>query len=387
MSLTPNQIYSSAVAAGFAPGDAVTLTAIILAESGGNPAAHNHNVKTGDDSWGLAQINMLGAMGPERRQQYGLRSNEQLADPMTNLRVAHGLSGGGKNFTPWSTYKSGAYKQYLGQAQNAARGGTGAAVGATTGAVDLAAETGGETAAPEMGPGARLNSMMDTMGGNAPPVLTAAAPVAFPAGVTTNLEADQTQPEATATTGDASTAAAPAGGSGPASGAITSAVKAAQNKTPYVWGGNSLGAGVDCSGLIQQAYASVGINLPRVSNQQIAAGQKVPVEQMQPGDILGWVYDNSLGGGATHVAMYIGGGMMVEALHKGEPVHVVPVRKPHVVSRPVAGGNSGAAAGAQPLVGRQTEAQPELDPNASGWGRLAAMANAMGAMANQDFMT
>ena len=125
-----------------------TIVAIVMAESGGDPRAHNGNANTGDNSYGLAQINMLGAMGPERRRQYGLKSNADLFDPETNLRVAFKMSGGGKNFSPWSTYKSGAYKQHLGDnppirgAQAAGGGGVPNTPTDTIDAADLAAQYG-----------------------------------------------------------------------------------------------------------------------------------------------------------------------------------------------------------------------------------------------------
>ena len=89
--------------------------AIALAESGGRSGAHNTNAKTGDNSYGLFQINMLGGMGPARRKQYGLSANEDLFDPLTNAKVAYQLSHGGTNFKPWTTFTSGKYKDYLGQ--------------------------------------------------------------------------------------------------------------------------------------------------------------------------------------------------------------------------------------------------------------------------------
>lgn len=95
--------------AGFTGDAANTMYGIVMAESGGNANAHNTNASTGDNSYGLAQINMLGDLGPQRLQQFGLSSADQLFDPLTNLRVAYQLSGGGQNFTPWSTYNSGAY--------------------------------------------------------------------------------------------------------------------------------------------------------------------------------------------------------------------------------------------------------------------------------------
>lgn len=101
--------------AGFTGQSANIMYAIVMAESGGSTRAHNGNANTGDDSYGLAQINMLGAMGPERRARYGLSSNDALYDPLTNLRIAFQMSGGGTHFGDWSTYNTGAYRQYLGQ--------------------------------------------------------------------------------------------------------------------------------------------------------------------------------------------------------------------------------------------------------------------------------
>lgn len=124
--LTRSQIAGYAAAAGFKGSAIDTIVAIILAESGGNPLAHNTNAGTGDNSYGLAQINMLGTLGPARRQQFGISSNDQLFDPATNLRAAYAVSGGGTSWTPWSVYKSGAYRQYLG-------GGNGGPISGLTG--------------------------------------------------------------------------------------------------------------------------------------------------------------------------------------------------------------------------------------------------------------
>lgn len=91
-----------------------TAEAVARAESGGNAAAHNDTPATGDNSYGLFQINMLGAMGPSRLKAYGLASNNDLLDPTTNAKVAYAMSGGGTNWSPWSTFKNGAYRKFLG---------------------------------------------------------------------------------------------------------------------------------------------------------------------------------------------------------------------------------------------------------------------------------
>lgn len=98
--------------AGFKGERLKTAFGIVMRESGGNPAAHNPNRHTGDDSYGLAQINMLGSMGPARRRQFGIQSNQQLLDPVTNARAFYRLSKGGSDFGPWgigpNAYRTGA---------------------------------------------------------------------------------------------------------------------------------------------------------------------------------------------------------------------------------------------------------------------------------------
>jgi hypothetical protein len=75
--------------------------AVVMKESTGRPMAHNQNSKTGDNSYGLFQINMIGEIGPARLEQYGLSNNEELFDPLTNARIAYILSEGGNDWSPW----------------------------------------------------------------------------------------------------------------------------------------------------------------------------------------------------------------------------------------------------------------------------------------------
>lgn len=99
--------------AGFT-GDALrTAYAVTRAESSGRPRAYNGNVGTGDQSYGILQINMLGKLGPARRKQFGLKSNDELYDPVINAKVAFQMSGGGKNWRPWSAWKNGSYRKHL----------------------------------------------------------------------------------------------------------------------------------------------------------------------------------------------------------------------------------------------------------------------------------
>lgn len=113
MALSYSQLKGLWIKAGGNPDDADVMAAIAMAESGGRPEAHNPNAATGDNSFGLWQINMLGNMGPERRKRWGLSSDRDLFDPLTNAKAAVSLSSGGKNKTPWTMFTNGKYRDFL----------------------------------------------------------------------------------------------------------------------------------------------------------------------------------------------------------------------------------------------------------------------------------
>ncbi|RKS80130.1 cell wall-associated NlpC family hydrolase [Motilibacter peucedani] len=109
---------------------------------------------------------------------------------------------------------------------------------------------------------------------------------------------------------------------------------------PYLWGGTDPAKGLDCSGLTKLVYGKLGVTLPRVSADQSKVGEKIPsLAQAQPGDLL--FFHSPV----THVAIYAGGGKMVEAPHTGAKVRVSDVwATPSVIRRVLPSGPSATAA-------------------------------------------
>lgn len=82
--------------------------------------------------------------------------------------------------------------------------------------------------------------------------------------------------------------------------------------TPYVWGGNSLTSGVDCSGYVQQLYRMIGVDLPRTAHEQSFVGALVPtLQDLQPGDRIYFTDDDRQR--VTHCGIYIGNGQFIHS--------------------------------------------------------------------------
>jgi hypothetical protein len=101
---TYDQIVQAAQSVGFSANSAQTIAAIALAESGGNTQAISSPNTNGTRDYGLVQINSV---------HFGNGTSQaQALNPIAALSYALSLSSGGTNFTPWSTFNSGAYQKY-----------------------------------------------------------------------------------------------------------------------------------------------------------------------------------------------------------------------------------------------------------------------------------
>ena len=269
------QIYGFAVSAGFTPDAAATMTAIALAESGGNTGSRN---SSGEDSRGLWQINA--AAHPDLARRY------DLYDPVHNARAAFEVSGGGADVSPWTVTHGGSSARYLEfrqDAQDAA-----AAAGAPPG---LGVWTGtpgyGHPLAPGGGAGGGSSALLQAQAGD-------------------NAALDRFLEVARDQIGDRY---------------VFGAETDLDDADPDVF---------DCSEFTQWAAGQAGVELPDGATAQYLhlkkLGVLVPVEEAKntPGALL-FHFDREprLGDGRTpgaHVAISLGDGATVEARNSRDGV-------------------------------------------------------------------
>jgi hypothetical protein len=98
--LSKTQVYDLLRLTGFRGHQLNLAWAVAMKETHGNPLSHNYNPRTGDNSYGIFQINLYGAL-KSRISQYGLVSPADLYDPVTNARIAFDMSSQGLNWGSW----------------------------------------------------------------------------------------------------------------------------------------------------------------------------------------------------------------------------------------------------------------------------------------------
>ena len=113
--LTKTQLVDLLHAVGF-KGQALRYAwAIAMKESRGNPLSHNGNRDTGDNSFGLFQINMVDSLGQDRREKFSLEYNAQLLNPVVNAKIAYHMSNQGENWRSWKGVNNPVVKGWLKQ--------------------------------------------------------------------------------------------------------------------------------------------------------------------------------------------------------------------------------------------------------------------------------
>jgi len=110
--LTNEQLIDMLNSVGFEERALRSACANAKAESNGRPLAFNGNVGTGDNSYGVFQINMLGRLGLERREKFELTSNAELLNPVKNAQIALHMTDGGRNWSSWSSLNGSRYKEW-----------------------------------------------------------------------------------------------------------------------------------------------------------------------------------------------------------------------------------------------------------------------------------
>ena len=98
---TPTELSDMLELVGFKGYSLKLAWAVVMRESRGNSGSHNKTSSTGDNSYGLFQINMLGSLGDDRREKFGIKSNAELFDPVTNAQAAFYMTSRGEDFGSW----------------------------------------------------------------------------------------------------------------------------------------------------------------------------------------------------------------------------------------------------------------------------------------------
>lgn len=155
--------------------------------------------------------------------------------------------------------------------------------------------------------------------------------------------------------------------------------------TPYVWGGNSLASGVDCSGLVQQVFASFGIQLPRVTYEQVGVGASVSRKKLAVGDLVFFDTDRTKAG-PDHVGIYMGGGKFIHAPRPGKGVQISSLTDSYYNDRlmairrvPGVQGNASGIGAIDPATwaGATDEVQKSKDELAERYGMSVAFFNSV----------
>ena len=113
VSLSDYDLVQMLKAVGFKGKGLKTAWAVAKAESNGRPFAFNGNTNTGDSSYGVFQINMIGDLGPDRRDKFNLDTNAELFSPVKNAEIVFHMTKGGTDWKSWKYAKTAPVKRWL----------------------------------------------------------------------------------------------------------------------------------------------------------------------------------------------------------------------------------------------------------------------------------
>jgi hypothetical protein len=111
---------------------------------------------------------------------------------------------------------------------------------------------------------------------------------------------------------------------------------------PYVWGASDPHVGFDCSGLVEWVYAQVGVNVPRTAQAQYDATSRLSQDQLQPGDLVFFANTYPSAEPITHVGIYVGNGLMINAANPTSGVGEMPVFTGYWATHYAGGGRVGS---------------------------------------------
>ena len=102
--------------------------------------------------------------------------------------------------------------------------------------------------------------------------------------------------------------------------------------TPYLWGGTRRN-GIDCSAFVKNVYLSIGIKLPRVSQNQAKVGKTITLDKIRKGDLIFFETDKNRPNTVSHVGIYLGSGNLIHASSKNKKVVIVPLNQGYFLSK------------------------------------------------------